>query len=81
MARSGSPRLRDDTAGRLMHEQASSRGSHLPPSMQRTLFNTPLLSPLLRAAASAGRQLAGWKTEGRLPVEARARERQQARCP
>lgn len=39
--------------------------------MQRTLFNTPLLSPLLRAASIAFLRLAGWKTEGRLPAEAR----------
>ena len=39
--------------------------------MQRTLFNTPLLKPLLRAASIAFLRVAGWKTEGRLPAEAR----------
>lgn len=35
--------------------------------MPRTIFNTPLLSPLLRAFSVAFLRLTGWKVEGALP--------------
>ena len=37
--------------------------------MQRTLFTTPLVSPLLKLLSQLGLKLAGWKTEGEPPTE------------
>ncbi len=37
--------------------------------MQRTLFNTPIISPLLKLLSRLGLKLVGWKTEGTAPVE------------
>ncbi len=39
--------------------------------MHRTLFNTPGVSPLLRAGSLAFLRLNGWKVEGALPASAR----------
>lgn len=38
--------------------------------MPRTLFNTPVLLPALRALARAWLRAAGWRTEGSLPAHA-----------
>jgi 1-acyl-sn-glycerol-3-phosphate acyltransferase len=38
-------------------------------TMHRTLFNTPLVSPLLKLSSRLGLKLAGWKTEGKPPTE------------
>ena len=38
--------------------------------VQRTLFNTPLLRPLMAAASRLFFRLKGWKVEGSLPPEA-----------
>ncbi len=35
--------------------------------MKRTIFNTPFVTPALRALAALGMRLAGWKVEGSLP--------------
>ncbi len=37
--------------------------------MQRTLFTTPLVSPLFKLISRLGLKLAGWKTEGKPPSE------------
>lgn len=37
--------------------------------MQKTLFNTPVISPLLKLCSRLGLKLVGWKTEGRPPTE------------
>lgn len=39
--------------------------------MHRTIFNTPVVSPLLRALSLAWLKLAGWQVQGQLPPEAR----------
>lgn len=39
--------------------------------MPRTLFDTPLITPLLRAASNAFLRLAGWRVEGALPAGVR----------
>ena len=39
--------------------------------MQRTIFNTPLVSPLCKWVSLACLKLAGWKVEGELPALAR----------
>jgi 1-acyl-sn-glycerol-3-phosphate acyltransferase len=39
--------------------------------MHRTLFDTPIVSPVLRAGSLAFLRLAGWTIEGRLPDEAK----------
>jgi 1-acyl-sn-glycerol-3-phosphate acyltransferase len=36
--------------------------------MPRTLFDTPLITPLLRAASTTFLRLAGWRVEGALPA-------------
>ncbi len=38
--------------------------------MQRTLYNTPIVTPLLRALSAAWLRLAGWTVEGALPAGA-----------
>jgi 1-acyl-sn-glycerol-3-phosphate acyltransferase len=38
--------------------------------MHRTIFTTPVVNTLLRAASIAFLKLAGWKIEGQLPAEA-----------
>lgn len=40
-------------------------------AMPVTIFDTPLLVPLLRAASRAGLKLAGWRVEGSLAAQAR----------
>jgi 1-acyl-sn-glycerol-3-phosphate acyltransferase len=39
--------------------------------MHRTIFTTPVVSPVLRAASVAFLKLTGWKVEGSLPQQAR----------
>lgn len=39
--------------------------------MHRTIFNTPVVSPVLRAFSLAWLKLAGWQVQGQLPPEAR----------
>ena len=55
----------------LCRSLGDSQAGHTLGPMQRTIFTTPLVSPLFRAISLTYLKLAGWTVEGQLPEHAR----------
>jgi 1-acyl-sn-glycerol-3-phosphate acyltransferase len=62
-----------DAIGQAREPRQSPRAARAaePLPMHRTLFNTPLVSPVLRALSRAFLRLTGWKAQGALGANAR----------